>query len=99
MKKLVECVPNFSEGRDKDVIDSIVKSMQSVENVKVLDVDSGKDTIRTVVTIVGLIPIMMEAIGGLSNWIARNTGKNKAEIAQLKIFNAKIEEKEKLIKK
>ena len=53
MKKLVECVPNFSEGRDKDVIDSIVKSMQLVENVKVLDVDSGKDTNRTVVTIVG----------------------------------------------
>ena len=47
MKKLVECVPNFSEGRDKDVIDSIVKSMQIVENVKVLDVDSGKDTNRT----------------------------------------------------
>ena len=44
---------NFSEGRDKDVIDSIVKSMQLVENVKVLDVDSGKDTNRTVVTIVG----------------------------------------------
>ena len=53
MKKLVECVPNFSEGRDKDVIDSIVKSMQKVENVNVLDVDSGKDTNRTVVTIVG----------------------------------------------
>ena len=53
MKKLVECVPNFSEGRDKDVIDSIVKSMQLVENVKVLDVDSGEDTNRTVVTIVG----------------------------------------------
>ena len=53
MKKLVECVPNFSEGRDKHVIDSIVKSMQSVENVKVLDVDSGIDTNRTVVTIVG----------------------------------------------
>ena len=53
MKKLVECVPNFSEGREKDVIDSIVKSMQLVENVKVLDVDSGEDTNRTVVTIVG----------------------------------------------
>ena len=53
MKKLVECVPNFSEGRDKDVIESIVKSMELVENVKVLDVDSGKDTNRTVVTIVG----------------------------------------------
>ena len=53
MKKLVECVPNFSEGREKDVIHSIVKSMQLVENVKVLDVDSGKDTNRTVVTIIG----------------------------------------------
>ena len=53
MKKLVECVPNFSEGRDKDVIHSIVENMQLVENVKVLDVDSGKDTNRTVVTIIG----------------------------------------------
>lgn len=53
MKKLVECVPNFSEGRDKDVIHSIVDNMQLVENVKVLDVDSGKDTNRTVVTIIG----------------------------------------------
>ena len=53
MKKLVECVPNFSEGREKDVIHSIVKSMQLVENIKVLDVDSGKDTNRTVVTIIG----------------------------------------------
>ena len=53
MKKLVECVPNFSEGREKDVIHSIVKSMQLVENVKVMDVDSGKDTNRTVVTIIG----------------------------------------------
>ena len=53
MKKLVECVPNFSEGRDKDVIHSIVENMQLVENIKVLDVDSGKDTNRTVVTIIG----------------------------------------------
>ena len=53
MKKIVECVPNFSEGRNKDVIHSIVKSMQLVEKVKVLDVDSGKDTNRTVVTIIG----------------------------------------------
>ncbi len=53
MKKIVECVPNFSEGRNKDTIHSIVKSMQLVENVKVLDVNSGKDTNRTVVTIVG----------------------------------------------
>ena len=61
MKKLVECVPNFSEGKDKDVIDSIVKSMQLVENVKVLDVDSGKDTNRTVVTIVGEPMVVLES--------------------------------------
>ena len=41
MKKLIECVPNFSEGRDKNVIQSIVQSMRSVESIKVLDVDSG----------------------------------------------------------
>ena len=53
MKKIIECVPNFSEGRDKNVIQSIVQSMHSVESIKVLDVDSGKDTNRTVVTIIG----------------------------------------------
>ena len=53
MKKLIECVPNFSEGRDENVIQSIVQSMHSVESIKVLDVDSGKDTNRTVVTIIG----------------------------------------------
>ena len=53
MNKLVECVPNFSEGRDESIINAIVDHMQSVDNVTVLDVDSGKDTNRTVVTIVG----------------------------------------------
>ena len=53
MKQLVECVPNFSEGRNENIIQSIVQSMKSIESVKVLDVDSGKDTNRTVVTIIG----------------------------------------------
>ena len=53
MNKLVECVPNFSEGRDESIIKTIVDHIQSVDNVTVLDVDSGKDTNRTVVTIVG----------------------------------------------
>ncbi len=53
MKQLVECVPNFSEGRNENIIQSIVQSMNSIESVKVLDVDSGKDTNRTVVTIIG----------------------------------------------
>lgn len=51
--KLVECVPNFSEGRDKSVIDAISKRIKSIEGVTLLDVDSGIDTNRTVTTFVG----------------------------------------------
>ncbi len=50
---LVECVPNFSEGRNKDVIDDIVATISSVEGVKVLDIEIGDATNRTVVTFIG----------------------------------------------
>ncbi|HEX5130967.1 MAG TPA: glutamate formimidoyltransferase [Candidatus Krumholzibacteria bacterium] len=50
--KLVECVPNFSEGRDRGVIDAIVAAIAAGEGVHVLDVDPGRDTNRTVVTFV-----------------------------------------------
>ncbi|HOB51289.1 MAG TPA: glutamate formimidoyltransferase [Acidobacteriota bacterium] len=53
MKQLVECVPNFSEGRDRALIDKIVAVMAAVKGVKVLDVDPGADTNRTVVTLIG----------------------------------------------
>jgi glutamate formiminotransferase/formiminotetrahydrofolate cyclodeaminase len=53
MKQLVECVPNFSEGRNADVIRQITDQIQSVEGVKLLNVDPGKATNRTVVTFVG----------------------------------------------
>ncbi len=53
MEQIVECVPNFSEGRDKSIIDKIKKSIESVEGIKVLDVDMGADTNRTVVTFIG----------------------------------------------
>ncbi|MEC9050478.1 MAG: glutamate formimidoyltransferase, partial [Candidatus Neomarinimicrobiota bacterium] len=59
MKKLVECVPNFSEGRDQNKIGDIVKQMSDVSGITVLDVDPGSDTNRTVVTIIG----SPEAIG------------------------------------
>lgn len=52
-KQIVECVPNFSEGRDKVVIEQITKAIESVEGVKLLDVDPGYATNRTVVTFVG----------------------------------------------
>ncbi len=61
MKKLIECVPNFSEGRNKSVIDSIVAAISSVEGIKVLDVDPGEATNRTVVTFVGEPEPVMEA--------------------------------------
>ncbi|MFT4542342.1 MAG: glutamate formiminotransferase/formiminotetrahydrofolate cyclodeaminase [Planctomycetota bacterium] len=53
MARLIECVPNFSEGRDMAVIQSITELAETVEGVRLLDVDPGKATNRTVVTIVG----------------------------------------------
>ena len=52
-KQLIECVPNFSEGRDMSIINQITAEIESVEGVKLLDVDPGKATNRTVVTFVG----------------------------------------------
>ena len=52
-KRIVECVPNFSEGRDKEVIRQIVEAIETAADVKVLDVDPGEATNRTVVTFVG----------------------------------------------
>ncbi len=53
MARLVECVPNFSEGRDRAVIDGIADAIKGVADVKLLDVDPGADTNRTVYTFVG----------------------------------------------
>ena len=61
MKRIIECVPNYSEGRDKNVIDSIVEAISSVNEVKVLNVDPGEATNRTVVTFVGEPEAVVEA--------------------------------------
>src|SRR3954454_8559740 len=53
MQKVIECVPNFSEGRDMDVIGQITDAIQAVEGVTLLNVDPGASTNRTVVTFVG----------------------------------------------
>ena len=53
MQKLIECVPNFSEGRDQNVIRQITAAIESVEGVSLLNVDPGASTNRTVVTFVG----------------------------------------------
>ena len=52
-EQLIECVPNFSEGRDMSVIKQITDEIEKIENVKLLDVDPGADMNRTVVTFVG----------------------------------------------
>ncbi len=60
-KKIIECVPNFSEGRDLGIIKQITDAIESVEGVTLLDVDPGAATNRTVVTFVGEPEPVMEA--------------------------------------
>ncbi|MDD8027262.1 MAG: glutamate formimidoyltransferase [Acidobacteriota bacterium] len=59
--KIVECVPNFSEGRDKDKIKAITAEIEGVAGIKLLDVDPGESTNRTVVTFVGSPEAVSEA--------------------------------------
>jgi len=66
MRKLIECVPNFSEGRNMDVIKQITDEIESIDGIKLLDVDPGAATNRTVVTFVGEPePVMEAAIKGM----------------------------------
>ena len=61
IQRLIECVPNFSEGRDMNIIRQITDAATSVEGVKLLDVDPGATTNRTVVTFVGEPELVVEA--------------------------------------
>ncbi len=61
MERIVECVPNFSEGRDEKIISKITDAIITVDNVELLDVDPGAETNRTVVTIVGAPDDVVEA--------------------------------------
>ena len=61
MKKVIECVPNFSEGRDMNIIRQITDAIETVDGVKLLNVDPGKATNRTVVTFVGDEESIVEA--------------------------------------
>lgn len=61
MQKIIECVPNFSEGRDKEIIDAIVQAAGSVTGAYVLHVDSGAAANRTVVTFAGEPEAVVEA--------------------------------------
>ncbi|MDA3891962.1 MAG: glutamate formimidoyltransferase [Salinivirgaceae bacterium] len=61
MKKLIECVPNFSEGNNMAIIDQLTAEITAVDGVKLIDVDPGKATNRTVVTMVGTPDEICEA--------------------------------------
>lgn len=61
MQQLIECVPNFSEGRDMNIIKQITNEIESIEGVRLLNVDPGKATNRTVVTFVGTPELVIEA--------------------------------------
>lgn len=60
-KRIIECVPNFSEGRNRTVIKQICDAIESVKAVRLLDVDPGEATNRTVVTVVGEPEAVVEA--------------------------------------
>ena len=51
--KVIECVPNFSEGRDQSVLDALARAISAVDGAMLLDVDPGRETNRTVFTFVG----------------------------------------------
>jgi glutamate formiminotransferase/formiminotetrahydrofolate cyclodeaminase len=61
MQQLIECVPNFSEGRDMNIIKQITNEIETIEGVRLLNVDPGKATNRTVVTFVGAPAAVIEA--------------------------------------
>ncbi len=61
MQQLIECVPNFSEGNDLNIINQVTAAIESVEGVRLLNVDPGKATNRTVVTMVGEPSAVIEA--------------------------------------
>src|SRR6266567_7847147 len=61
MQKLIECVPNFSEGRDLEIIRQITDAIASVEGISLLNVDPGASTNRTVVTFAGSPEAAVEA--------------------------------------
>ena len=61
MQQLIECVPNFSEGVDQNIINQITAEIETVEGVRLLNVDRGKATNRTVVTMIGEPAAVIEA--------------------------------------
>lgn len=109
MNKIIQCVPNFSEGRDLNKIEKILDCFRGKRNVKLLDYSSDEDHNRSVVTVVGdvegLKAVMIEAIGKAVELIdlTKHTGQHPRMgavdvIPFIPIKNATIEEADKLAK-
>ncbi|MGV8981636.1 glutamate formimidoyltransferase [Clostridium sp.] len=77
MARIVECIPNFSEGRDNEVVEKIMDALRNKEGVKLLDYSSDKDHNRTVVTIVGTPEKLEEAILGMAERVYANIDMTK----------------------
>ena len=75
--KIIECIPNFSDGTNSEIIDKITNEIKLIENVNLLDVDRGRDTNRTVVTFVGEPSAVIKA--------AFNAIKKAAELIDMRI--------------
>lgn len=75
MKKLIECVPNFSEGRNQDVVEQIIDEVRKIDGVTILDYSSDKDHNRTVLTMIGTPDEVKLA--------AINTAKKAAELIDM----------------
>jgi len=109
VKRIVECVPNFSEGRDLEKVEKIVQAFRAKENVKLLDYSTDKDHNRCVVTVVGepeaLKEAMIEAIGNAVGLIdmTKHEGQHPRMgavdvVPFIPIRNVTIEEADKLAK-
>ena len=75
MRKLMECVPNFSEGRDKELVEKIIDEVRKIEGITILDYSSDKDHNRTVLTMIGSPQQVKEA--------AINSAKKAAELIDM----------------
>ena len=75
MRKLMECVPNFSEGRDQEVVEQIIDEVRKIEGITILDYSSDKDHNRTVLTMIGSPEQVTEA--------AINSAKKAAELIDM----------------
>ena len=77
MARIVECIPNFSEGRDKVIIEKIMDAVRNKEGIKLLDYSSDKDHNRTVVTLVGTPEMIEEAIVDMAGRVYDNIDMTK----------------------